>query len=53
LVVGCVLGPLALALSGLQQGRPFRGRWTALMAHGLAVIGRLWFPWALLLSPGD
>lgn len=49
LVFGLVLGPLTVALAGLQQGRPFWPRWLGLMAEGRFVIGPLWFAWALLL----
>ncbi|MDH4393484.1 MAG: acyltransferase family protein [Aquabacterium sp.] len=49
LVFGLVLGPLAVALAGIQQGRPFWARWLGLMEHGVFFIGPLWFAWALLL----
>lgn len=49
LVFGCVLGPLALALAGIQQGRPFWPNWLGMMGRGVFVIGPLWFAWALLL----
>lgn len=49
LAFGWVLGPLTVALAGLQQGKPFWPRWLGLMAEGRFVIGPLWFAWALLL----
>lgn len=49
LVFGCVLGPLAVALAGTQQGRPFWPGWLGLVAHGGFVLGPLWFAWTLLL----
>jgi hypothetical protein len=49
LVFGFVLGPLAVALAGIQQGRPFWARWLEMLEHGTFVIGPLWFAWALLL----
>lgn len=52
LAFGLVLGPLAVALAGIQQGRPFWPRWLDLMHRGVFVIGPLWFAWALLLFTG-
>ncbi len=49
LVFGWVLGPLTVALAGIQQGRAFWPRWWQLVSHGVFVIGPLWFAWALLL----
>ncbi len=49
LVFGFVLGPLAVALAGTQQGRPLLHGWWQLLAQGRFVIGPLWFAWALLL----
>ena len=49
LAFGLVLGPLAVALAGLPQGRPVLATWLAMMGHGDFVIGPLWFAWALLL----
>ncbi len=49
LVFGFVLGPLAVALAGIQQGRPFWPGWLRLIENGVFVIGPLWFAWLLLL----
>ncbi|MES2716304.1 MAG: acyltransferase family protein [Pseudomonadota bacterium] len=49
LAFGWVLGPLAVAIAGTQQGRPLLGGWWALVSQGVFVLGPLWFAWALLL----
>ena len=49
LVFGLVLGPLTVALAGMQQGQPLLARWLGLMAQGRFFIGPLWFAWALLI----
>jgi hypothetical protein len=49
LVFGFMLGPMTVALAGIQQGRPFLARWWQLVSDGVFVIGPLWFAWALLL----
>ena len=52
LMFGFVLGPLSVALAGMQQGRAFWPRWWQLVSEGRFVIGPLWFAWALLLFTG-
>ncbi len=49
LLFGWLLGPLAVALAGTQQGRPLWRHWWQLVSDGVFVIGPLWFAWALLL----
>lgn len=49
LVFGFVLGPLSAALAGAPAGRPVMGRWIEMMAHGVFIIGPLWFALALLI----
>lgn len=49
LIFGFVLGPLSAALAGAPAGQPVVGRWLDLMAHGVFIIGPLWFALALLI----
>ena len=49
LAFGWLLGPLAVALAGTQQGRQFWAGWWQLLGKPAFVIGPLWFAWALLL----
>jgi fucose 4-O-acetylase-like acetyltransferase len=49
LAYGYVLGPMTIALAGVERGEPFLEHWGALMRDGYFNIGPLWFALALLL----